>query len=184
MKYIQIDDTGYTPDGKWRVVPSEITDTELHAAYRSALGQSIRERDMTEIRKFAHAIIKTAPPPPAELLLSGEPVCGVLIMDEGESWPQFYREKDQILWKLPVGDYQLYLHPAPDSDTMRDAERLAWVASEYAYIQPFSIPTGEGDFNTGWRVLQDRCGESKPKVLAEIFTDSLRETIDAARGAK
>ncbi len=33
--------------------PSSLTDEQIHAAYRNALGQSIRERDMPEIRKFA-----------------------------------------------------------------------------------------------------------------------------------
>lgn len=39
------------------VVP---TDAQIHAAYRVALGQSIRERDMPEIRKFAIALLQSA----------------------------------------------------------------------------------------------------------------------------
>jgi len=36
------------------------TDEQIHAAYRVALGQSIRERDMPEIRKFARALLQSA----------------------------------------------------------------------------------------------------------------------------
>lgn len=36
------------------------TDEQIHAAYRVALGQSIRERDMPEIRKFAIALLQSA----------------------------------------------------------------------------------------------------------------------------
>lgn len=40
-------------------VPAVPTDEQIHAAYRKALGQSIRERDMPEIRKFARALLQT-----------------------------------------------------------------------------------------------------------------------------
>ena len=39
--------------------PSSPTDEQIHAAYRNALGQSIRERDMPEIRKFSHALLQS-----------------------------------------------------------------------------------------------------------------------------
>lgn len=38
-----------------------LTDEQIHAAYREALGQSIRERDMPEIRKFARALLGAKP---------------------------------------------------------------------------------------------------------------------------
>lgn len=40
--------------------PAVPTDEQIHAAYRVALGQSIRERDMPEIRKFAIALLQSA----------------------------------------------------------------------------------------------------------------------------
>ncbi len=40
--------------------PAVPTDEQIHAAYRNALGQSIRERDMPEIRKFARALLQSA----------------------------------------------------------------------------------------------------------------------------
>lgn len=40
--------------------PSVPTDEQIHAAYRNALGQSIRERDMPEIRKFARALLQSS----------------------------------------------------------------------------------------------------------------------------
>lgn len=40
--------------------PNVPTDEQIHAAYRNALGQSIRERDMPEIRKFALALLQSA----------------------------------------------------------------------------------------------------------------------------
>lgn len=41
-------------------VPAVPTDEQIHAAYRKALDQSIRERDMPEIRKFARALLQSA----------------------------------------------------------------------------------------------------------------------------
>lgn len=66
----------------------------------------------------------------------------------------------------------------------KDAERLDWIANEYTHIEPFGIPTGEGDSETGWKVSQEQCGQIKPKRLSVVYKDSLREAIDAARGAK
>jgi len=40
--------------------PAVPTDEQIHAAYRTALGQSIRERDMPEIRKFANELLQSA----------------------------------------------------------------------------------------------------------------------------
>lgn len=44
-------------------VPAVPTDEQIHVAYREALGQSIRERDMPEIRKFARALLQSASVP-------------------------------------------------------------------------------------------------------------------------
>lgn len=43
-----------------KTVPAMPTDEQIHAAYRKALGQSIRERDMPEIRKFSHSLLQSA----------------------------------------------------------------------------------------------------------------------------
>lgn len=42
-------------------VPAVPSDEQIHSAYREALGQSIRERDMPEIRKFARALLGAKP---------------------------------------------------------------------------------------------------------------------------
>ena len=41
--------------------PAVPSDEQIHSAYREALGQSIRERDMPEIRKFARALLGAKP---------------------------------------------------------------------------------------------------------------------------
>ena len=51
--------------------PAVPTDEQIHAAYRNALGQSIRERDMPEIRKFARALLQSAPQASAVQLVDG-----------------------------------------------------------------------------------------------------------------
>jgi hypothetical protein len=40
--------------------PSMPTDEHIRAVYRAALGQSVRERDMPEIRKFVRALLQSA----------------------------------------------------------------------------------------------------------------------------
>jgi len=66
----------------------------------------------------------------------------------------------------------------------KDADRLDFVGEEFLYLEPFTIPTGEGDADIGWRVMQHHCCEPTPRVMAESFTESVRQAIDAARSAK
>ncbi|GAA5786098.1 hypothetical protein [Chitiniphilus shinanonensis] len=63
-----------------------------------------------------------------------------------------------------------------------DAERarLDVVAAEYYTLEAFEMPTGAGDADVGWRVLQHHCGESEPRIVAEVYEDNPRTAIDAA----
>ena len=66
----------------------------------------------------------------------------------------------------------------------KDAERIDWISNEFAHLEPFDMPTGDDDCEIGWRVMQSHCGELTPRVIAESFNESVRDAIDAARGAK
>jgi len=108
MKYLQINDDGYTPCGKWRVVPTEPTDAMLRNAYDNQLNYKLG--------------VIASPTPPAELVLSGEPI------GWGDSRQVSTRTSFKVMWSpkcWPEGFASpLYLHPAPDAATARDAERL------------------------------------------------------------
>jgi hypothetical protein len=60
-----------------------------------------------------------------------------------------------------------------------DAARLDWIASEYLTVEPFDMPTGQGDADVGWRVFQYHGRERK--LIAEHHVDNVRAAIDAAR---
>lgn len=68
--------------------------------------------------------------------------------------------------------------PAAAQEDARGAELFALIASEYLTVEPFDMPTGQGDADVGWRVYQYQ-GFDK-KLLAEHFFDDLRAAIDAA----
>lgn len=61
-----------------------------------------------------------------------------------------------------------------------DAGRLNAIASEYFTLEPFDIPTFADDADVGWRVLQHHCGELRPRMIAEVYRDEMREVIDLA----
>jgi hypothetical protein len=63
-----------------------------------------------------------------------------------------------------------------------DKERLDFVAAEYLHLIPFDMPTGQGDADVGWRALQSHMGKDDAEIAC-VYTDDLREVIDAARGA-
>ena len=60
-----------------------------------------------------------------------------------------------------------------------DAERLKHIANEYLTVEPFDMPTGQGDSDVGWRVFQWH-GTNRV-TLGEIHKDDMRAAIDAAR---
>jgi hypothetical protein len=64
-----------------------------------------------------------------------------------------------------------------------DKERLDWLQSESDDLLCFSIPTGGGDADVGWRVVGHYMGEPENRVIAEVYHDDLRAAIDEARAA-
>ena len=76
--FIQITPEGYTPDGKYRVVPVDIK-SEIHSVYHHAMGQGLREQDKQGVLAFHKSVIETAPPPPAEMLVDESALNGRMI---------------------------------------------------------------------------------------------------------
>lgn len=74
--------------------------------------------------------------------------------------------------------------PAPDQPGEKvrglvDSQLLDFIASEYLSVQPFDMPTGQGDADIGWQVV-----EPGGRILAEVFHDDLRAALQAALSAK
>lgn len=67
--------------------------------------------------------------------------------------------------------------PSPD-----DTEHLDFLSAEYLHLIPFEMPTGAGDADVGWKVLQSHQGRGDV-VIAEVYEDSPRKAIEAARSA-
>lgn len=77
----------------------------------------------------------------------------------------------------------LHVTPAGGEDG-RDGARLDWLAREYWRLDPFDMPTGAGDADVGWRVLQYHGDEPRERIVAEVYTDDPRAAIDAAIAAQ
>jgi hypothetical protein len=60
----------------------------------------------------------------------------------------------------------------------KDAERLDFIAREYLCIEPFDMPTGQGDANVGWIAKQYRMGMIVPVTVAKVYQDNVRDLID------
>jgi hypothetical protein len=70
--------------------------------------------------------------------------------------------------------------PQPASADVVDARRLDAVLRESWKLEPFDIPTGAGDADVGWRVVQYHGSEPRERVVAEVYSDDPRAAIDAA----
>lgn len=62
----------------------------------------------------------------------------------------------------------------------KDAERLDAIAENYWKLDPFDRPTGGGDADVGWRVIQYHRGDPSERTVAKVYEDDPRSAIDAA----
>ena len=63
-----------------------------------------------------------------------------------------------------------------------DTESLNFIAAEYLHLIPFEMPTGQGDADVGWKVLQSQQGKGDVEIAC-VYSDDVRAAIDAARHA-
>lgn len=69
----------------------------------------------------------------------------------------------------------------PDGMVVDDTARLDAIASEYLHLVPFDMPTGAGDADVGWSVLQStNAGDVE---IYRHYSDDPRGAIDAAIAA-
>lgn len=60
----------------------------------------------------------------------------------------------------------------------RDGERLNLLGRKCIGLVPYDIPTGSGDADVGWKLLQWNIGEKEPRVLAQVNSEDPRDVID------
>ena len=68
--------------------------------------------------------------------------------------------------------------PVPSDEEVEASALIRLIASEYLSVQPFDMPTGQGDADIGWQVMAP-----EGKVLAEVFSDDLLAALRMARAA-
>jgi hypothetical protein len=66
-----------------------------------------------------------------------------------------------------------------NAELRRDAERLNLIAAQYLHLIPFDMPTGAGDADVGWCVMQSHIGKDDVEI-SRTHEDDLRKAIDAA----
>ena len=64
--------------------------------------------------------------------------------------------------------------------TSSDTALLNFIAAEYLELRSFGMPTGQGDADVGWRVIQHHMGEPTERVVSEVYKDDPRSAIRAA----
>jgi hypothetical protein len=73
---------------------------------------------------------------------------------------------------------QLLARHAGDGE--RDGRRLDELAKRSWGLVPFDIPTGAGDADVGWRVIEYHMSKPHERTVGEVFRDDPRSAIDAA----
>jgi hypothetical protein len=64
-----------------------------------------------------------------------------------------------------------------------DSDRLSAVADGSWDLRCFETPTGQGDADIGWRVIEHHMGKPHERIVGEAYTDDPRKAIDAAIAA-
>jgi hypothetical protein len=67
-----------------------------------------------------------------------------------------------------------------DAEDASDTALLNILADEYLDLRTFGMPTGQGDADVGWRVIQHHMGEPTERVVSEVYKDDPRSAIRAA----
>lgn len=62
-----------------------------------------------------------------------------------------------------------------------DTKRLNWLRDNSCDLRCFDMPTGAGDADIGWRVIEHHMAKPHERVVGEAFEDDPRKAIDAAR---
>lgn len=90
-------------------------------------------------------------------------------------------EKFSREWLDVFVEKALRLSPTKAAVTSADVDetRLDFLASEYLHLVPFEMPTGGGDADVGWRVLQSHIGKGDVEIVA-VYADDPRRAIDNA----
>jgi hypothetical protein len=70
--------------------------------------------------------------------------------------------------------------PAQRTD---DTKRLDALAENSWDLRCFDMPTGAGDGDIGWRVIEHHMAKPYERTVAEVFRDDPRQAIDAAIAA-
>lgn len=79
-----------------------------------------------------------------------------------------------------------YLYTAPQAAPAApavdacDTALLDAMAAESMDLRCFDIPTGQGDADVGWRVIQHHMSEPTERVVSEVYKDDPRSAIRAA----
>lgn len=73
--------------------------------------------------------------------------------------------------------------PTAPAQVPEDARLLDAVRDNSWKLDPFDMPTGGGDADIGWRVVQYHMGEPTERVVAEAYEDDPRAAIRAAMAA-
>lgn len=70
--------------------------------------------------------------------------------------------------------------PAAPAVDASDTALLDALAAESMDLRCFDMPTGQGDADVGWRVIQHHMGEPTERVASEVYKDDPRSAIRAA----
>lgn len=66
----------------------------------------------------------------------------------------------------------------------KDAERLDALREHSWDVRSFDMPTGAGDADIGWKVVEHHEGKPHEREVGCVYLDDPREAIDAAIAAK
>jgi hypothetical protein len=75
-----------------------------------------------------------------------------------------------------------------DAKTTAETDLISALGENYWDLRCFSLPTGQGDADVGWRVIEHHMAKPHERVVAEVYIDdpaaAVRAALEAAKGGE
>ncbi len=97
--------------------------------------------------------------------------------NDGEDHPE------SMVGSLPVvirADQLRALLAAAPAQEAEDAALLDFIGKNYLDLRCFDMPTGQGDADIGWRIVQHHMGAPHERVVSEVYADDPRQAVREA----
>jgi protein-tyrosine-phosphatase len=153
----------------------------FHFANRMIHIDSLEDR-IALVRTIERALLAAHPGQPEPRASAGVIAAALAVIeaDRAQTLTNEHVDALDIAIKIQRGMFKL---PEPRAE-VTDTARLDWLRDETCDLRCIDIPTGAGDSEVRWVVVQHHMSKPNEREIGRSVTEEPREAIDAARAGE